>query len=131
LVVHKHLIIRSEVEEPIIDCDTAVDWMKRLIDKIGMTITKNGGPHVDYVEKEGNCGIAGTAIIETSNVGIHIWDREDPPLVQIDVYSCSEFRVSDILPFVHEMIPTKIWYKFLDRDKGLREIDNSYRDLRS
>ena len=130
MLVHKHLIIRAEIEKPIIDRGIAIDWLKRLIENIGMQITEHGGPHADYVEKEGNCGIAAVAIIETSHVGVHIWDQENPPLAQIDVYSCSPFKVRDILPFVHEMAPTKIWYKLLDREKCLQEIDNSFKDLK-
>lgn len=129
MLAHKHLIIRAEVEKPIVETDVAIDWMNRLIDNIGMQITKHGGPYADYVEKEGNCGIAAVAIIETSHVGLHLWDQEDPPLAQIDVYSCSEFEVRDIVPFVNEMVPTKIWYKFLDRENCLQEIDNSFRNL--
>ena len=127
MLVHKHLIIRAEVREPIINTDVAIDWMRRLIKDIGMEITENGGPYADYVKKEGNCGIAGVAIIETSNIGIHIWDQETPPLAQIDVYSCSDFSVNQVLPYVQEMKPTKISYKFLDRENCLQEIDNSSR----
>lgn len=129
MLAHRHLIIRAEVKNPIRDEETAKDWMTRLIKDIGMEITENGGPYADYVKKEGNCGIAAVAIIETSHVGLHIWDQENPPIAQIDVYSCSEFAVRDILPYVNEMMPTKIWYKFLDRENCLQEIDNSYRDL--
>lgn len=129
MLTHKHLIIRAEVKKPIICTDVAVDWMERLVKSIGMHITEHGGPHADYVKKEGNCGIAAVAIIETSHVGLHLWDKENPPLAQIDVYSCSEFQVRDILPFVDEMEPTKIWYKFLDRETLLQEIDSSFRDL--
>ena len=129
MLAHKHLIIRAEIEKPIVETDVAIDWMKRLISDIGMQITDHGGPYADYVKKEGNCGIAAVAIIETSHVGLHLWDQEDPPLAQIDVYSCSEFEVSDIIPYVKEMVPTKIWYKFLDRESCLQEIDNSFKDL--
>jgi S-adenosylmethionine/arginine decarboxylase-like enzyme len=129
MLVHKHLIIRTEVEKPIVNVKVAIDWMKRLIESIGMKITTNGGPWADYVSKEGNCGIAAVAIIETSHVGLHVWDQETPPLAQIDIYSCSDFHVQNILPFVNEMQPTKIWYKLLNRETNLTEIDNSFRDL--
>lgn len=130
MLVHKHLIVRAEVENPIVDPKIAIDWIKKLIDGIGMKITENGGPYCDYVEKPGNYGIAAVAIIETSNVALHIWDREDPPLVQLDVHSCSDFKVNDVLPFLKDMKPTKISYKFLNREKCLQEIDNSHRDLK-
>lgn len=124
-LVHKHLIIRSEVKEPIVDVEVAKNWLRRLIEGIGMKITKNGGPHCDYVEKPDNYGIAAVAVIETSHVALHIWDRQDPPLVQLDVYSCSDFRIKDVVKFLTEMKPKKTSYKFLDRSTSLQEIDNS------
>lgn len=127
-VSHKHIIIRAEVEEPIVDPKVAIDWMKRLIEDIGMKITEHGGPHCDYVDQPGNAGIAAVAIIETSHVGLHVWDQEQPAVAQIDVYSCSEFSVNQILPFIAEMKPIKTWYKFIDRERGLKEIDNSFRE---
>ncbi len=123
-VVHKHLIIRAEVQRPIIDPGVAKDWMRRLIATIGMKITKNGGPHCDYVKKENNEGIAAVAIIETSHVALHIWDKTEPPLVQLDVYSCSEFDPNDVAGFLKVMEPTSIGYKFLDREHLIEEITN-------
>jgi len=117
--IHKHVLIRSEVTKPIVDREAAIDWMTRLIAKIGMTITEHGGPHCDYVKKENNEGIAVVALIETSHCAMHIWDKESPPLVQLDVYSCAEFKVWDILEFVYEMKPSKITFKLFDRSKGI------------
>ncbi len=128
-VVHNHLIIRAEVEKPIVCPTVAIDWLRRIVDALGMRITANGGPHCDYVDQPGNAGIAAVAIIETSHLGLHVWDQESPAIVQFDAYSCSKFEVHQVLPFIQEMSPTKIWYKFLDRESGLHEIDNSYRDL--
>lgn len=121
--VHKHLIVRAEVAKPIVNPQVAADWMRRLIDRIGMNITEHGGPHCDYVEKEGNCGIACVAVIETSHVALHIWDQADPPLAQLDVYSCSDFEVEDVFEFIREMEPTRMSYRLLDRETDLREAD--------
>lgn len=129
-VVHRHLIVRAEVEEPIVDPKVATDWLKTLIEGIGMRITEHGGPHCDYVDRPDNYGIAAVAIIETSHVALHIWDRDNPPLVQLDVYSCSEFEVRDVLPHLDMMKPTKISYQFLDREKCIQVKDNSHRDLK-
>lgn len=130
-VVHKHLIIRAEVSQPIVDPKIAIDWMKSLIEGIGMKITEHGGPHCDYVEKPDNYGIAAVALIETSNLALHIWDRDQPPLVQLDVYSCSEFNVSDVISFLDVMKPTKIEYKFLDRENSLQITDSNQNDLQT
>lgn len=121
-VVHRHLIVRAEVNRPIVDPKVAIDWMKRMIDCIGMKITEHGGPHCDYVDRPGNAGIAAVAIIETSHVGLHVWDQEKPAIAQVDVYSCSEFEISDILLFIGEMEPTKVAYQFLDRENNLKVL---------
>jgi len=123
-VVHKHLIIRAEVKRPIIDPGVAKDWLRRLIAAIGMKITKNGGPHCDYVKKENNEGIAAVAIIETSHVALHIWDKNNPPLAQIDVYSCSEFDPNVVAQYLKVMEPINVGYKFLDREHLIEEITN-------
>ena len=120
--IHKHMIIRAEVTKPIIDVDVAKDWMKRLIEQIGMKITEHGGPHCDYVEKPGNEGITIVAIIETSHCAMHIWDKEDPPIAQLDVYSCAEFETWDVIEFIYEMKPSKIEFKLFDRSKHIDEI---------
>jgi len=122
--VHKHLIIRAEVNQPIIDPDVAKDWMRKLISAIGMKVTAHGGPHCDYVKKENNEGIAAVAIIETSHIALHIWDKIDPPLVQLDVYSCSEFDPNQVAKYLKIMEPISICYKFLDREHLIEEITN-------
>jgi len=123
---HKHLIVRAVVTKPIVDVDVAKDWMKRLIDQIGMKITEHGGPHCDYVKKPGNEGIAIVAIIETSHCAMHIWDKEDPPIAQLDVYSCAEFKTWDVIEFIYEMEPSKIEFKVFDRSKHIDEIRPSH-----
>jgi S-adenosylmethionine/arginine decarboxylase-like enzyme len=124
--LHKHVLIRSEVTEPIVDVDVAKGFMKRLVDKIGMKITEHGGPHCDYVNKKHNEGITTIAMIETSHCAMHIWDKEDPSLVQLDVYSCADFEVWDVLEFIYEMAPSKIEFKLFDRSKHIEEIKERY-----
>jgi len=116
---HKHLIIRAEVKKPFVEADKAKKWLCDLVDEIGMNITVNGGPHADYVEKEGNCGIAAIVMIETSHVAVHIWDKQQPPLVQMDVYSCSDYNENAVLAFLSEMEPTKIECILIDRKNTL------------
>lgn len=114
-VEHKHLIIRCNVNKPFVDVEKTKDWLRRLVDAIGMKLCKSGGPHVDYVESEGNNGIAGVAMIETSHISIHCWDKQDPPLAQIDVYSCANFDPEVVVAYVLEMDPLWIECLMLDR----------------
>lgn len=117
MVEHKHLLLRAEVKKPFVDPDVTKDWLRRLVEAIGMNITKSGGPHVDYVDVPGNSGIAGIVMIETSHASIHVWDKAEPPLVQMDVYSCKCFSVETVVDFLNEMEPTQIDQLFVDRDR--------------
>jgi len=118
-MVHKHLIIRAEVDSPIVKPKKAKEWLKRVVKAAGMNITKHGGPHVDYVEKDGNCGIAAIVMIETSHITVHFWDKEEPPLVQFDLYSCSDFNHHEILSLIYELCPVKINCLLIDRHDNL------------
>ena len=122
-IVHKHLIVRAEVTKPPSE-DTAwlVDWLKDLVDKIGMKVLS--GPHAEYVHVEGNKGATGVVIIETSHIAIHVWDEPSPALVQLDVYTCGPFDPQIVFNKIHDTLnPVKIEYKYLDREHELVEVD--------
>jgi len=121
-MIHKHLIIRAEVKNPITETEVAAEWLQRVVKAIDMKITEHGGPYVDYVNKPNNCGIAGIVMIETSHCSLHIWDKIEPPFVQFDIYSCAEFDEKQVLKLLDEMNPTKIDHICLDRKNSLKEI---------
>ena len=116
--VHKHLIIRAEVISPLTDERTVRRWLRNLVEKIDMNIIK--GQYAAYVSKEGNRGVTGVVMIETSHISIHIWDEIKPALVQCDVYSCAEFSSNEVLANFMIMEPTKIEYMLLDRAKEIK-----------
>ena len=116
--VHKHLIIRAEVKRPITSEKGLKKWLRNLVKKIDMKVIK--GPFAAYVSKEGNRGITGVVMIETSHIAIHVWDEVNPALVQCDVYSCAEFSSNEVLAEFVDMEPTKIEYMLLDRAKELK-----------
>ena len=120
ILEHKHIIIRAEVSEPIIKRNKAIKFLNRIIKAIGMKAMY--GPTATYCKMEGNRGVTAFAIIETSHVALHIWDEVDPGLVQLDVYSCSDFEPKKILDILQELKPTKIEHKYLDREKGFKEL---------
>ena len=59
--------------------------LKRLIKDIDMKIL--GGPYLKYCDNIGNRGLTAVTIIETSHIAMHVWDEDNPSLVQLDVYS--------------------------------------------
>ena len=114
---HKHMIIRAEVLEPITSEKELKKRLKDLVKIIGMKIIK--GPYASYVSKEGNCGVTGVVMIETSHIAIHIWDETTPALVQCDVYSCAEFQQGEVIMHLGTMKPKKIEYMMVDRSKEI------------
>jgi len=119
-VVHKHLIIRAEVKNPLKDETQAMSWMTDLIAKIGMKVMM--GPFAKYLDVEGNRGLTAVAIIETSHIALHIWDEDDPALVQLDVYTCGPLDPYSVVEALRQFHPIKIEMKYLDREQGLLEL---------
>ena len=116
--VHKHLIIRAEANKVPTDEEQLTEWLKDFIDSINMKILM--GPYVKYCNVEGNRGITGIAVIETSHIAIHVWDEPNPALMQIDVYSCAEFDVDEIAEKIKSDFDViKLDYKYLNRETGL------------
>ena len=117
--VHKHFIIRAEVNQPPRESEQQYirDWISCMIEDIGMKLLY--GPIVKYVKVKGNEGMTAIAMIETSHIAMHIWDHEDPPLLQLDVYTCGTLKPEIILKALQEFDPVKIRWKQLDREKDL------------
>ena len=116
--VHKHLIIRAEANKVPTDEEQLTEWLKDFIDYIDMKILM--GPYVKYCNVEGNRGITGITVIETSHIAIHVWDEPNPALMQIDVYSCAEFDVDEIAEKIKSDFDViKLDYKYLNRETGL------------
>ena len=121
--VHKHFILRAEVKHPPGERDKQRiwNWMFFLIKDIGMKILF--GPKISYVRQEGNKGLTGFAIIETSHVALHVWEEPDPALLQLDVYTCGPFKPEVVLKAIREFNPVKIQWKYLDRETDLKTVD--------
>jgi S-adenosylmethionine/arginine decarboxylase-like enzyme len=121
VLVHKHLIVRAEIKKPPQSESYFEGWLRDFIESIEMKILM--GPFVKYSDMPGNEGLTGGAIIETSHVIMHCWDKVEPPIMQLDVYSCSEFNPIKVCDKVKEDFQaTKIEYKFLDREHDLKEL---------
>jgi|TARA_E500000318_G_C3568270_1_gene216672 S-adenosylmethionine decarboxylase len=120
ILEHKHIIIRAEVSQPITNRNKAIKFLNRIIKAIDMKAMY--GPTATYCKMPGNKGVTAFAIIETSHIALHIWDEVNPALVQLDVYSCSKFDPEKVLDVLQELKPTKVEHKYLDREKGFKEL---------
>ena len=119
-LVHKHVIIRAEVLNPPTDETITSNGVRALIESIGMKILM--GPYAKYCTMKGNRGLTVATIIETSHVVMHTWDESGPALIQLDVYTCGAFDPNVVFDWLKKYNPTKIDFKYLDRENGLTEI---------
>jgi len=125
ILVHKHLIVRAEAISPPMNPEFLTKWLEDFIKYINMKVLM--GPYVIYHDVPGNRGITGAAIIETSHIVMHVWDEVFPALMQFDVYSCGEFDAETICKKIQkDFNVTKIDYKFLDRENGLKDVSGGY-----
>lgn len=121
MLQHKHLIVRAEVQETPVDEEWANEWICDLTEHINMKILL--GPYSKYLNVEGNRGLTVAAIIETSHIVMHTWDECDPAIIQLDLYSCGHLDPEKVFEKLKQFNPTKVEYKFLDRENGLKFIN--------
>lgn len=122
---HKHLIVRAELKNPPKDPGYIKSWMEKLIETIGMKVLM--GPYSVYSPMVGNQGLTAVTIIETSHIAMHVWDEVDPGLMQLDVYTCSKLDPRDVFDAISEFEPTKVEYKFIDREHTLQTLTGGKR----
>jgi S-adenosylmethionine/arginine decarboxylase-like enzyme len=128
MIQHKHLLIRAEINKPPgqNDIEKTEAWFRDLIvNRLNMNILH--GPVLKYVTMEGNAGMTGVAIIETSHVACHWWDESFPAIMQLDVYTCGELDPQWVFEALDVFEPVKIDYKFLDRETEFTELDSGCR----
>ena len=111
---HLHLIVKGYVKNPTKNETVLNDWLKRLVEKVRMVVV--AGPTSIYVDDPGNEGITGTVTLATSHAAIHIWDREEPPMFQFDIYSCSEFSADEVIEHIDEFGLISCEYIYIDRN---------------
>jgi S-adenosylmethionine/arginine decarboxylase-like enzyme len=117
MLFHKHLLVNAKVENPINTEEQGVDFLTRLVESIDMKIIK--GPFASYVDKPGNRGLTAIVMIETSHIAFHIWDEEDPSLVQFDLYTCGELNLAKVLlAFGETFKVVSLDYQLFDRENG-------------
>jgi S-adenosylmethionine/arginine decarboxylase-like enzyme len=126
-IQHKHLIIRAEVSRPpnADGCAATESWLLALIGHLQMRVMF--GPRAQYCARPGNRGLTAFAIIETSHIALHTWDECDPPLIQLDIYTCSDLPLGVAFRALEVWAPTKVEYKFLDRETSLTTVEQGWR----
>ncbi len=117
MLFHKHLLINAKVEKPMNSEKKAKTFLKDLVERIDMKIIK--GPFASYVDKPGNRGLTAIVMIETSHIAFHIWDEEDPSLLQFDLYTCGKLNLAQVLLALGETFNViNLDYQLFDRENG-------------
>ena len=116
---HKHALIKGFIKTPPNEAQLK-EWLTFLVQSIDMKIMM--GPYVQYLDVEGNRGVTGVVVIETSHCSVHIWDEQSPALIQMDVYSCKEFDPHKIINCLLRFGLESYDILTVDRNEKLRVI---------
>lgn len=123
---HLHLLVKGNIKTPPKTEKLLNNWFSELVNKVGMKVV--AGPTSVYVNEPGNEGITGTVTLATSHASIHVWDMDNPPMFQFDLYSCSEFTANQVLEHIDESFGLmEAHYQMIDRNgNDFRIIDSGH-----
>lgn len=111
---HKHLLINATFSQtPFVYEAFAEHWLTELVDLIDMKLLSP--PKAVRCDEQYNEGISAFCLITTSHISLHSWEKTNPNLIQLDVYSCKDFNPKVILKELKKFSPIDIHHKFLDR----------------
>lgn len=114
---HKHMMVNAKVNNPIKTTEEAIEFLKNLVSRINMKIIQ--GPFASYVDVPGNRGLTAIVMIETSHIAFHIWDEQDPSMLQFDLYTCGWLIPYDVCKALEERfeVVSMDWVLY-DRQNG-------------
>ena len=122
MINHYHLIVKFNTLSPFVNAKQLGDMLLNLVETIKMKVLSQ--PVIRRVIDKGNEGLSGVVLIKTSHISCHIWDKFDPPLVHMDIYSCKNFSILRALAFIKKhMKAFNITYVFLNRDDLSQKYD--------
>lgn len=117
MIYHKHLLLNAKVINPMNTEEKGINFLKFLVDQINMKIIK--GPFASYIDVQGNRGLTGIVMIETSHIAFHIWDEQEPALLQFDLYTCGKLELDKVLNIFKEYFNVLEYdYILFDRENG-------------
>lgn len=112
---HLHLLVKGNIKTPPQTEKVLNIWFSQLVNNVGMKVV--AGPTSVYVNEPGNEGITGTVTLATSHASIHVWDNDNPPMFQFDLYSCCEFSPKVVLKHIDDWFGLiEAHYQMIDRN---------------
>ena len=127
MLKHIHLIVAVEVKYPPKSAEEVEAFQTLLIKRVGMAVAKADtlpkNPMAYYCDIDGNEGVTGVGILETSHTALHVWDSQFPAKFQFDLYSCKDFEVQRVVDMIEMFDIIKGTYMLIDRDTDLVIIE--------
>ena len=122
MALHNQLLINGYSDTPPTDEAFIKQWMEDLVKQIDMKIIQ--GPYTAYVTKEGNRGLTAIVMIETSHIALHVWDEDNPGMIQFDLYTCSTLPVYDVIQNLKSNLGLKDYnYMVIERANGFNILE--------
>ena len=124
---HLHLIVQATIKNPpeAHDCDKVTQFMNEMVEHVRMRVMIP--PSTAWCADLGNEGITSTVVLTTSHAVLHIWNIPEPEnsKFEFDLYSCSAFTPEEVIQKIRQSFDVQtVFYKFLDRDNNLLELDS-------
>ena len=114
-------MLRAYVNTPPRATGVAINWLKDLVSDLDMKILQ--GPFSSYVSQPGNMGLTAMVMIETSHIAFHVWDEQDPALLQLDIYTCGSLDVEKALKDIDKFFDLESFeFVVYDREHGMHII---------
>ena len=122
MALHNHIMLNGYVNKPPKNEAETIKWLEQLVRNINMKILR--GPFASYVITEGNRGLTATVMIETSHIALHVWDEEEPALLQFDLYTCSTLPVKKVIESIDEFMGLSTYtYIVMERRNGFNILE--------
>ena len=125
MALHNQLLVNGYSDSPPTDEAFIKQWMESLVQEIDMKIIQ--GPYTAYVTKEGNRGLTAIVMIETSHIALHVWDEDNPGMIQFDLYTCSTLPVGDVIENLKSNLGLKDYsFMVIERKNGFEILERSW-----
>jgi S-adenosylmethionine/arginine decarboxylase-like enzyme len=123
MLQHKHLLLKGTIKNVPNKSDSFQMklWIKRFIISNQMKMQEE--PIVSYVHDKGNRGMTACCLLKTSHMAFHIWDEQNPALIQFDFYTCGKLNVAEVikkLSIKFHFITFE--YMVLNRESGIKTM---------
>ena len=119
---HQHVLIKAFVKNPPVKEALLEKWLTELVADIKMKVVIPA--RAFFVDTKGNEGLTGSLNIETSHIAIHVWSEDKPPMIQMDVYSCTCFENQTVLNKLNEFGLISYELMHIDRNDGFKVVDH-------